>query len=536
MKREVLFGSEAKEKLKQGAKILHDAVSVTLGASGRYVVIQKHGFQKNSRNELVLIPPHVTKDGATVAESIIPPGEIEAVGASLLRQAATKTADDAGDATTTATVIGYAMIEMCIDAVNQGHNPVKIKQGIESGVHKVVEELKKLSKPVENQQTLKQVATISANNDEYLGELISDVVGKVGKHGVVKIEDSSNHETKGTVIEGMIIESGYTSPHFVTNQGTNEVEYYNPLIMVADMEFSRMTSDMIKVLEQTVINNTPQPFVLISRMTTGDVEGALIMNKIQKNMPWVAINAPNMAEVQKDIMLDICAGTGATLIGDALGRPLKEFNPEYFGTCEKIIVKEGKTVIIRGYSKEGEVDARVKSIETQMDEAKSEAAREVIKRRIANLKDGVGVVYVGCRTQSELLEKKDRVEDAVRATMAAQEEGVVAGGGSALYHIAQNTQTEDKGEAMVYAAIKKPMERILDNAGMGKLHVGVSNLIGSSYGIGVNVKTGEEVNMLEAGIIDPTKVTRVALENAASVAILFLTTECVSYESKGGNA
>lgn len=519
-KREVLFGNEAKEKLRLGAEVLSKSVACTLGALGRNVVIKRANML-----------PHVTKDGVTVARAITPADPIEAIGADILRQAAIQTGELAGDGTSTSTVLAMSLINMGLDAVLKGEDPIVIKQGIESGVKNVVAELKKLSKPVENDETLLNVATISANNDPELGKIIADVVGKVGKFGVVKIENSHDEKTFGKILEGMIVDSGWSSPYFANNNRMEAV-YDSPLILVCDMELTNMTPEFVALVEMAAVQEK-RPFILIAKEANGALHGTLTMNKQKNGLPVVVIKAPNVADIQKQLLEDICIATGATMVGDEVGLPLKNVKLEHFGQCERIIVSENDTAIIKGAGSVEAVNNRVEVIKHLITEATNERQKAFLERRIANIKDGVGVIFVGAVTEAELLEKKDRVDDAVCATKAAQEEGIVAGGGTTLLKISQ-TLTSNKqniGEYMVYDSITSPYCRILENAGIKPEVYGFDH----EPGIGIDVKTNQKVNMVEAGIIDPTKVVRVALENAGSVACLFLTTECVSYETEVNN-
>lgn len=516
--RVVKFGLDGREGLRKGAQTLADAVSVTMGAKGRNVVIKKGND-----------PVHVTKDGATVAKSVYPHNRLEAIGAELLREAATKTAEVSGDSTTAATVLAMSLINQCLDAVEQGQNPISIKSGIESGVKKVVERLKELSKPLEDYDTLLNVATISANNDAVLGKVIADVVHKVGQYGVVTIENSNSTATRGKVLEGMVVDSGYLRREFINDIAREEVVYEDPYILVCDAELTTMTPEFVSVMESALIEN--RPLVIIAKEINGNLLSVLMLNKVQKGYPIVAIKAPNVEEIQKQLMEDICISTGATMIGEVQGIPYSKFEKHHFGTCEKIIVTESTTVFIKGAGNEKKISDRVASITHLLSESTNERQQAFLKRRIANIKDGVGMIHVGALTPAELKEKMDRVEDAVCATQAAQEEGVVAGGGTTLRTISNEIDKEENdyiGEQIVYKACVAPFRQILSNAG----HDMPNAVPDFKYGTGIDVRTMQEVDMFNAGIIDPTKAIRVALENAASVACLFLTTECVSYEAE----
>jgi chaperonin GroEL len=540
-KRQVLLGNEAKEKLRQGMNVLASAVEVTLGANGRNVVIQRLGMK-----------PHVTKDGVTVAKSVNPADPIEMIGASLIREAALKTAEDAGDATTTSTILAKHMINAGLDLVLAGENPVDIKAGIEKAVIEVVSKLKSYSKPCDTQDMLFNVASISANNDRELGKVIADVVGQTGKYGIVKVENSNTTETHGAVIKGMTIDSGWASPYFVNNNKM-EARYNTPYIMVCDMELSTMTPEIGKLLAEALLQDK-RPLVIIAKDIYGEFLQTMVMNKHSDNVPIVCIKAPSFGDIQKAIMEDICIATGATVISEELGLPFSAVRREHFGSCGTIIVSQGKTVVMEGVGDEILINSRVEQLQNLLSESINDRQKDMYKKRIANMRDGIGIIYVGATTETELMEKKDRVDDAVCATKAAQEEGVIAGGGTTLLRIANELRgkSDSTGQQIVYKALEAPFEQILKNSGFGSdkessLWDALLWLFGFStidqeidsyknavyherYGYGVDAKNGEVVNMFEAGIIDPTKVARVALENAASVACLFLTTECVSYE------
>lgn len=542
--RQVLLGNDAKDKLRKGMNTLASAVEVTLGANGRNVVIQRQGMK-----------PHVTKDGVTVAKSVMPNDPIEMIGASLIREASLKTAEDAGDATTTSTVLAKHMINAGLDVVLEGANPVEIKLGIEKAVQKAVSKLKEYSKPCETQETLFNVATISANNDAELGRVIADVVSQTGKYGVVKVENSTTVDTYGEVIKGMTIDKGWASPYF-SNNNKMEARYNNPYIMVCDLELSGMTPEFAKVLGDALIQDK-RPLVIIAKDINGEFLQTLIMNKHSDNIPVVCIKAPSFGDIQKGIMEDICIATGASIVSEELGLPVSAVTRAEFGTCETIIVSQEKTVIMKGNGDEILINSRMEQLEMLMNDSKHDKQKDMYRKRIANMKDGIGIIYVGATTDTELMEKKDRIDDAVCATKAAQEEGVIAGGGTTFLRIAHDLgEPKNIGEEIVYQALQAPFEQVLKNSGIedevspkNVVQMFFMALFGYSaiqspiedkkelvlshyYGNGINAKNGQLVDMFEEGIIDPTKVARVALENAASVACLFLTTECVSYETE----
>lgn len=517
--RQVIHGEEAKSKLEQGVKTLASAVKVTLGAMGRNVVIAHAGNT-----------PHVTKDGVTVARSIRPADPIEAIGADIVRQASIKTAIVSGDGTTTSCILAEALITKGLEAVRRGKNPVElVKEMNECGNH-VIEKIKAQAVPVSNQDHLMHVATISANNDHELGKVISDVVGKTGRYGSIRVENSQSSETYGKVENGVVIDKGYIDPHFSTNEKLEAI-YENCMIMVCDMELSRFSPGFMKAWENIVEQGqAPKPLLLIAREINGEMKSSLVLNKVKNNFPVVAVKAPNAGDIQGNILQDICAATGATLISEEYGLPLEKVELKHFGGCDKVVVSGKKTILFGAKGSKADLEARIETIKSEIDDNPDERKLSILKARIANLKDGLGVIYAGANTEVELQEKKDRIDDAVCATKAAQEEGIVAGGGVALLR-ASWIDLESEGAKVVRYACEQPFLNILSNAGLNIL-LGIEEV---KENIGVNVKTGETVNMIEAGIIDPCKVTRVAFENALSVASQLLLCETVSYEG-GENA
>lgn len=519
----VLTGQQAKEKLRRGANTLADAVEVTLGANGRNVVIQKGSM-----------PPHVTKDGVTVAKSVTPDDPIEKIGALLIREASMKTADEAGDATTTATVLAKWMINWGLKEVSDGKNPVTIKHGIEQAVKFAIEKLKGFSRPCESLDTLINVATISANNDKSLGQVIAEVVGSTGKHGVVKIENSHTTETYGEVSNGMTIEKGWASPYFANNVKMEAV-YRNPAILVCDLELTNVTPEFLNTMKM-VITDSKRPLVIIGKEINGEFLQTMVLNKVKGDVPVVCIKAPSFGDVQKGIMEDICIATGGRIVSDELGLPIQNVTMSDLGSCDNITISSEKTVIVKGGGSEERITERVEQLTTLMNDSMNDRQKDMFKRRIANIRDGIGIIYVGAITDTELEEKKDRVDDAVHATQAAQEEGVIAGGGVTYLHVSNLISTEFEneniGSKIVQEALRMPFAQILYNSGCDNTDAMDKAVMKMPYGYGINAKTGEMVEMFNEGIIDPAKVARVALENAASVACLFLTTECVSCETE----
>ena len=517
--REVLFGNDARTKLFKGAELLAKSVSVTMGAMGRNVVI--------ARGENM---PHVTKDGVTVASSIMPSDPVEAVGASILREASIKTAIIAGDGTTTSVVLAYNIMKAGLEMVKRGENPVIINQGINDGLSKVLAALEEAKQEVTNDK-LFNVAKISANNDDHLGKVISEVIIKTGKYGIVKVDNSTTHETHYKVLDGFIVDRGYISPYYANN-AKSEAVYENPLIMLVDMEMQRMSTEFINVME-IVLGKLKRPLVIIAREVNGELESTLTLNRVNHKLPIVVIKAPNFGETQKQIIKDISIATGASIIGEEYGLTYKEVNESHFGSCDKITVTQYQTIMIGARGVETEIRERVEQLEYLISEAQQEAQKDIYRKRIANLKDGVGIIYAGATTEVELKEKKDRIDDAVNATKAAQQEGIVAGGGTTLYKIGDKLMREAPTlyEAIVYEACMKPLEVICNNAGYDgeKLETIKQCLIDENMGF--DVKSGQFANMIEAGIIDPKKVTRVALENAVSVSTQMLITEVASFET-----
>lgn len=537
MPKKTLFGREAREKIQAGGNLLANAVKVTLGAMGRHVIIN------NPRMD-----PHPTKDGVTVARSIEAEDPAENIGVEMFREVASQTVDQAGDGTTTATVLAQALVNSGLKAIQEGYNPVLLKASIEGATAEVVKKLKSLAQNVETAEELTQIATISANNDPILGSLIADVVGKVGKDGSITIENSLTGETHIQVVEGMRLESGYVNPHFVNNVEKMRAEYTDVRILVCEDEITHL-KDTLPLLDDWNTRGEQKPLLLIGKDVNGEVLGALVYNKTQKGMQVCAVRTPGSGDMKKMFLEDIAIATGATVISEDKGLPLKDARIEHLGRAAKFIVARDRTVIIEGAGNPAEVKKRCDSIKAQMTDAKRNE-KDILKQRLASISNGIAVVYVAGVTESEVKEKKDRIDDALCATRAALEEGFIAGCGTA-YLFSSNTRNNqylialgkkksllswfngptkitevEKGWEIVSEAIGMPFIHNLLNAGIPVNET----TIPPKYGYGINVKTGEQVHLISAGIIDPVKVARVALENAASVAGLILTTECISYE------
>lgn len=515
MAKELLFNKDARERLKKGVDKLADMVKVTLGAKGRNVVIQRqHGS------------PHITKDGITVAREVVLEDEIENIGATIVKQAAAKTSEQAGDGTTTATVLAQAMINEGYKALESGANPIDLKQGIEQGVLNVVAQLKKYSAPCNDKETIKQIATISANNDSLIGGLISDAIEKIGKDGIITVEEAKKNETYIEVQEGLQFDGGFISPYFMTDAEKLKCEFENPYILLYDRKIG-MVQQMLKVFE--IVSQNPKPLLIICDNMDGEALATLIDNRLRAGLQVCVIPSPSMG-VERDLLMeDLAILTGGTYIADNRGMKIDEMKLEDFGKAAKIVVTANTTTIIGGKGDKKKIDSRVKEIKAQYEKVEDAYNKNKLKERYAKLSSGIAVLMVGAPTEIEMKEKKDRIDDALCATKAATEEGYIAGGGSTYARC--NALTPDaigdvaKGEMIVQVALQAPIKQILMNAGLTEIMMLGFNK--TEYGFGINVKTGKEENLLKSGIIDPTKVARVALENAASVAATFLTTEGV---------
>jgi len=517
----VKFAEEAREKVLHGVNILADAVTVTLGPKGRNVVLEKS-----------FGAPNVTKDGVTVAKEIELEDKFENMGAQMVKEVASKTSDVAGDGTTSATVLGRAIYTEGIKMVAAGHDPMTLKRGIDKAVDAVVGELKELSKQTKDRKEIAQVGTISANNDSTIGEIIAEAMEKVGKEGVITVEEAKSLETQLEVVEGMQFDRGYLSPYFVTDPERMEVKLEDAYILIHEKKISVM-KDLLPVLES--IAKTGKPLLLVAEDIEGEALATLVVNKIRGTLQCVAVKAPGFGDRRKAMLEDIAILTGGKCIAEELGVKLENVTLQDLGRAKRIVVDKDNTTIVDGAGKKADIEGRVKQIRAQIDETTSDYDREKLQERLAKLVGGVAVIRVGAATEVEMKEKKARVEDALHATRAAVEEGVVPGGGVALIRASAaleglRAKEEEKfGINIVRKALDEPARWIAQNAG----HEGsvVIDKIRSNRGAyGFNAATEEFEDLMRAGIIDPTKVVRSALQNAASVAGLLLTTECVVAE------
>jgi chaperonin GroEL len=530
MAKDIKFDLEARDGLKRGVDKLANAVKVTLGPKGRNVIIDKK-----------FGTPHVTKDGVTVAKEIELKDPIENMGAQMVKEVASKTADDAGDGTTTATILAQSIVLTGLKNVASGANPMDLKRGIDKAVTAVVAELKKMSKSVGNDnEKIKQVATISANNDETIGSLIALAMAKVKTEGVITVEEAKGTETTVDVVEGMQFDRGYLSPYFVTNAEKMIVEMENPYILVYDKKISNM-KDLLPVLEP--VAQSGKPLLIIAEDVDGEALATLVVNKLRGGLKIATVKAPGFGDRRKAMLEDIAILTSATVISEEQGFKLENATLDMLGTAEKITIDKDNTTIVNGAGKKADIKARVGQIKSQIETTTSDYDKEKLQERLAKLAGGVAVLYVGATTEVEMKEKKDRVDDALAATRAAVEEGIIPGGGVALVRAEKAleglkgvNEDENTGIAIVRRALEEPLRQIIINAG-GEGAVVVQKVREGKGDFGYNARTEEYTNMYQAGIIDPTKVTRVALENAASIAALLLTTECVitdEPEEEGG--
>jgi chaperonin GroEL len=520
MAKQVKYNVEARDALKRGVDILANAVKVTLGPKGRNVIIDKKFGS-----------PSITKDGVTVAKEIELKDPIENMGAQMVKEVASKTADIAGDGTTTATVLAQAIVTAGIKNVAAGANPMDLKRGIDKAVAAIVENLKAQSQTVgEDNNKIKQVASISANNDEVIGALIAEAMGKVGKDGVITVEEAKGTETEVKTVEGMQFDRGYLSPYFVTNADKMEAELESPYILIYDKKISNM-KELLPVLEKQV--QTGKPLLIIAEDLDGEALATLVVNKIRGSLKVVAVKAPGFGDRRKAMLEDIAILTGGTVISEERGFKLENADLSYLGTAEKVVVDKDNTTIINGAGVSDDIKARVNQIKAQIETTTSDYDKEKLQERLAKLAGGVAVLYVGAASEVEMKEKKDRVDDALHATRAAVEEGIVAGGGVAFIRAIEALEgmkgindDETTGIAIVKRAVEEPLRQICQNAGIEGSIV-VQKVKEGTGDFGYNARTDVYENLIAAGVIDPTKVGRVALENAASIAAMLLTTECV---------
>ncbi|MBU6154007.1 MAG: chaperonin GroEL [Bdellovibrionales bacterium] len=521
--KELKFSQEARNSILNGVNILADAVKVTLGPKGRNVVIEKS-----------FGAPNITKDGVTVAKEIELSDKFENMGAQMVREVASKTNDDAGDGTTTATVLAQAIFREGAKIVAAGLNPMDVKRGIDKAVEAVITELKKLAKPIKDQKEIAQVGTISANNDPTIGNIIAQAMEKVGKEGVITVEESKTSETTLDVVEGMQFDRGYLSPYFVTNPDKMEAILDNPYILIYDKKISSM-KDLLPTLEKVVQRS--KPLMIIAEEVEGEALATLVVNKLRGTIHVAAVKAPGFGDRRKEMLQDIAILTGGTVISEDLGHKLEQVRLEDLGQCRKITIDKDNTTIVDGAGKKADVEARVKTIRAQIGETTSDYDREKLQERLAKLHGGVAVINVGAATEVEMKEKKARVEDALNATRAAVEEGIVPGGGTALLRASKVLETlkgtnaeQQAGINIVKRSIEEPLRQIAFNAGLEGSIVVDKVINNNTPSFGFNALTETYEDLMAAGVIDPAKVSRCALQNAASVASLMLTTETLIAE------
>jgi len=520
MAKQLFFNIEARNKMKKGVDILADAVKVTLGPKGRNVVIEKK-----------FGAPAITKDGVSVAKEIELEDAIENMGAQMVKEVASKTADMAGDGTTTATVLAQSIIAEGLKNVAAGANPMDLKRGIDKAVIAVVEDLRKQSTTVgKDNKKIEQVATISANNDNNIGKLIAQAMAKVGNEGVITVEEAKGTETTVDIVEGMQFDRGYLSPYFVTNTEKMQIEFANPYILICEKKISTL-QDILPILEATM--KAGRPLLIIAEDVEGEALTTLVVNKLRGSLKIGAVKAPGFGDRRKEMLQDIAALTGGTVISEEQGIQLSSATLEFLGQAESVSIDKDNTTVVGGKGKKANITARVNQIKSQIETTTSDYDREKLQERLAKLAGGVAVLYVGAATEVEMKEKKDRVDDALHATRAAVEEGIVAGGGIAFIRAIESiskmkgsNNDEATGISIVRRALEEPLRQIVANAGIEGSIV-VQKVKEGKDDFGFNARTEVYEKMLAAGVIDPTKVSRVALENAASIAGMLLTTECV---------
>ena len=520
MAKQILFDTKARDKLKKGVDALANAVKVTLGPKGRNVVIDKKFGS-----------PNITKDGVTVAKEIELQDPVENMGAQMVKEVASKTADIAGDGTTTATVLAQAIVAGGLKNVAAGANPMDLKRGIDKAVIEIKASLAKQSEKVgDDFDRIGQVASISANNDEVIGTLIANAMKKVGKSGVITVEEAKGTETDVKIVEGMQFDRGYLSPYFVTNTEKMEADLESPYILICDKKISSM-KELLPVLEQTA--QTGKPLVIISEEVEGEALATLVVNKIRGSLKVAAVKAPGFGDRRKAMLQDIAILTGGVVISEEQGRKIEDTTLDMLGTAEKITIDKENTVIVNGSGKAADIKGRIKQIHAEIENSTSDYDKEKLQERLAKLSGGVAVLYIGAASEVEMKEKKDRVDDALAATRAAVEEGIVAGGGVAfvraiesIANLEGDNTDENTGINIIRRALEEPLRQIVANAG-GEGSVVIQKVKDGKKDFGYNARTDVYENLIKAGVIDPTKVSRVALENAASVASMLLTTECI---------
>jgi chaperonin GroEL len=529
MAKEISFNSEAREKLKAGVDALCNAVKVTLGPKGRNVILQKS-----------FGAPTITKDGVTVAKDIELEDPVQNMGAQLVKEVASKTADIAGDGTTTATVLAQAMVNAGMKNVVAGANPMDLKRGIDKATKVIIDDLKKQSEVIGNDyEKIKQVGSISANNDEEIGTLIADAMRRVTKDGVITVEESKGTDTYVDEVKGMQFDRGYLSPYFVTNTENMTTEYEEALILIHDKKISNM-QEIVPVLEKVI--SAGRPLLIIAEDIDSQALGVLVVNRLRAQLKIVAVKAPGFGDRRKAMLEDIAILTGGTVISEEKGYKLESVELEHLGRAEKITVDKDNTTIVNGRGTQEMIASRINQIKAQIETTTSDYDKEKLQERLAKLAGGVAVLYVGAATEVEMKEKKARVDDALSATRAAVEEGIVTGGGIALVNAIKSIEKlkganddETIGIQIVKKALEAPLRTIAENAGV-EGSVVLQEVLKSKGAIGYNARTDKYEDLKKAGVIDPTKVTRIALENAASIAAMILTTECVINDKKEENA
>jgi chaperonin GroEL len=520
--KEVKFGDDARQRMMKGVNILANAVKVTLGPKGRNVVLEKS-----------FGAPTVTKDGVSVAKEIELADKLENMGAQMVKEVSSQTSDVAGDGTTTATVLAQAMVREGLKAVAAGMNPMDLKRGIDKAVTAAVEELKSISRPCSDDKEIAQVGTISANSDADIGNIIAEAMQKVGKEGVITVEEGSGLQNELDVVEGMQFDRGYLSPYFITNQQSQAAELEDPYILLHDKKISNIR-DLLPVLEG--VAKAGKPLLIIAEDVEGEALATLVVNNLRGIVKVAAVKAPGFGDRRKAMLQDIAILTGGTVISEEVGLSLEKASLDDLGSAKKINITKEETTLIDGAGVEGDIKARVEQIRAQIEETSSDYDREKLQERVAKLAGGVAVIKVGAATEVEMKEKKARVEDALHATRAAVEEGIVPGGGVALVRALEaikqtkgDNHDQDVGITIACRAMEEPLRQIVDNAG-GESSVVLDKVRGGEGNFGFNAATDEYGDMMAMGILDPTKVTRSALQNASSVAGLMITTECMVAE------
>lgn len=526
MAKDIIYGNEARLKIKEGVDKLANAVKVTLGPCGRNVVLEKkYG------------PSTITKDGISVAKEIELKDPVENIGAQLIKEVASKTNDGAGDGTTTATVLAQSIYNNSLKYVTSGANPVEIKKGIDLAVENIIAEIKNISKEIDNNSSdIEQVATISANNDSEIGKMIAEAMAKVGKDGVITVEEAKGTQTSVKVVEGMEFDRGYLSPYFVTNTEKMTVEMENPYILITDKKISAL-KELLPILES--VAQSGKPLLIIAEDVDGEALTTLVVNRLRIGLKICAVKAPGFGDRKKEILQDIAIVTGGNVISEEQGRKLENITIEDLGKAEKINITKDNTVIVNGNGNKKEINDRANQIRSQIENTKSEYDKEKLQERLAKISGGVAVLYIGASTEVEMKEKKDRVDDALHATRAAVQEGIVPGGGVTLLRCSEKIinlkgENEDQklGINIVYKSLFAPIKTILSNAGEENIDVIINAILNNSGDYGYNARLKKFENFFKTGVIDPAKVTRLAIENAASISGLLITSDCVISDIK----